>query len=85
MLKLIAVFALAGTTALAKSENCTQARNLSANYWSAVNGLAEVLTECEGDTSKPCEAARKADAEIKETGSPNGTMLLMTLPVQLCQ
>lgn len=85
MLRLAAALAIFGTAAVAQSDACIQARNLSSNYWTAINTLSAILAECENDTSKTCELARAADEEIKQTGTPNGTMLLLMLPVQLCQ
>lgn len=82
MLRIAAVLVFTATAVSA--DQCTQAKNLSANYWSLIGGMAEILKTCENDTSQVCQIARATDEQIKETGTPNGTMLLMMLPLELC-
>jgi hypothetical protein len=82
MLKIATFVALFATSAAA--DNCQEARNLAANYWAMIGGLSDLLDACENDASDLCQIARETDQKIKDTGTPNGTALLIQLPMALC-
>jgi hypothetical protein len=77
-------FLLAAGTA-AKTSECLQAEALAADYWAMVNGLVQTLEACGDSMTTPCKIARATDKTITDREGPNGSALLIMLPIAVCK